>query len=287
MFPIPILPPPADEIVADFAEKICNIQPGFIEGIYLTGSLPLNDFYSNKSDIDFLVFCRELPDEKMAMQLKQIHKTIENKYQKPDLSGSYLTFESILTGEPESKRVLSYHEKKMRFQNFEMAPVSLSELKTNAITVVGAQANTLPIYIRPQKLNEFLYENINTYWKKWIKQYSSFFHRKIILLAFPRFTEWSVLGIARQYYTLQTGKITSKTEAGQYCLQHLPEKYHPIIKEAIEIRKDNRTYPFVKSYAIRPSFKRLMQTIECIHYLVATFNKAYHETCNDAVENKE
>ena len=56
MFPTHTLPPPADKIIARFIDEICSIQPGFIEGIYLTGSLPLNDFYSNKSDIDFLVF---------------------------------------------------------------------------------------------------------------------------------------------------------------------------------------------------------------------------------------
>ena len=277
MFPTRALPPPADKIVEDFAEKICSIQADFVEGIYLTGSLPLNDFYSNKSDIDFLVFCKEIPDEKMALQLRCLHKTIEKQYQRCNLSGSYLTVENIQSDHPEYERVLSWHQKKMRYQNFEMAPVILSELKTNAFTIVGAQANTLPIHISLQKLNEFLYENINTYWTMWIKQHSSFFRRKIILLAFPRLTEWSVLGIARQYYTLQTGNIASKTDAGYYCLQHLPEKFHPIIKDAIEIRKDNRTYPFVKSYAIRPSFKRLIQTIGCINYLIAEFNKAYHE----------
>lgn len=277
MFTADSLPSPVDKIVKQFAEKICSIQPDFVEGIYLTGSLPLNDFYSNKSDIDFLVLCKEFPNEKMALQLKHIHKTIEKQYPKPDLSGCYLTFKNIQTDRPEKEKVLSYHEKKMRYQDFEMAPISLSELKTNAFTIIGPQANSIPINISRQKLNEFLYENINTYWTRWIKRHSSIFHSKIILLAFPRFTEWSVLGIARQYYTLQTGKITSKTDAGHYCQKHLPEKFHPIIKEAIQIRKDTSTYPFVKSYTIRPSYKRMMKTIECINYLIAAFNKVYQE----------
>lgn len=167
------LPGLANKIVAAFVDKIASIKPNFIEGIYLTGSLTLNDFYYNKSDIDFLVFCKELPDEKMALQLKHIHKTIESQYGKPDLSGCYLTWESIQTEHPENIRVLSYHEKSIRYQTFEMAPVSLWELTANAYTVFGVQASRLPINMSRQKLNNFLYENINSYWAKWIQQHSS------------------------------------------------------------------------------------------------------------------
>ena len=271
------LPSPADRILPGFVSKISNIQPNFIDGVYLTGSIPMNDFYSNKSDIDFLVFCKELPNKKIASLLKHIHKEIEKEFHKPDLSGCYLASDSIQTDHPENIKVLSYHESSMCYETFQMAPISLSELKSNAFTVLGMKAETLPVIIKPIVLNNFLYENINSYWRKWIKQHSSFFNRKIILLIFPRFTEWVILGVARQLCTLQTGKIVSKTEAGNYCLAHIPAEFHPIIQEAIKIRKDNRTYPFVKSYAIKPSFKRLSQTIECANYIIALFNKIYHE----------
>lgn len=270
-----ILPMPANEIVSEFVNKIYSIEPNFVYGIYLTGSIPLNDFYFNKSDIDFLVLCRKLPDLKIARQLLYIHKRIEKQYSKPDLSGSYLSFDSIQTDKPENIAILSFHEGAMRYGTFEMAPISLSELKLNAITILGPKAETLPINIKVSYVNNFLLHNINSYWAKWIKQHSSFFNRKILLLFFPRFTEWSILGVARQLCTLQTGKIVSKTEAGFYCLQQLPSHFHPIIKEAIKIRKDNRTYPFVKSYAIKPSFKRLNQTIGCVNYIIKLFNKTY------------
>ena len=241
----------------------------------MTGSLSMNDFYSNKSDIDFLVFCKELPNSEIVSQLKHIHKAIQKRFQKPDLSGCYLTSESIQTNDIENIQVLSYHQSSMRYRNLEMAPVSLWELKINAITLYGKKAETLPIEVKPDVLYKFLYENINSYWTKWLKQHSAFLNRKVILLVFPRLTEWAVLGVARQLYTLKTGKIVSKTEAGNYCIENLPEKFHPIIKEAINIRKDNRTYPFVKSYAVKPSFKRLSKTIECVNFIITTFNKIY------------
>lgn len=272
------LPPPADKIVADFITKISAIEPNFIDGVYLTGSLPLNDFYSNKSDIDFIVLCKTLPDKKAMTQLHHIHKEIAKRYPKPDLSGSYITSVSILTSQPDNINSLSFHEGKMRYRKFNMAPVSLFELKSNAITIFGQQAEILPIEIDSSYLKRFLYNNINSYWVKWINAHSSWFNRKLLLLCFPRFTEWSVLGVARQFFTLQSGKIVSKTQAGIYCLQHLPVEFHPIIKEALEIRKDNRSYPIVKSYGIRPSFKRVTQTIACLSYMITAFNGIYKVT---------
>lgn len=271
------LPTPADKIVADFVDKISSIEPKFVEGIYLTGSLPMNDFYFNKSDIDFLVLCNKLPDLKIAKQLRHIHKTIEKSFSKPNLSGSYLTVDSIHTGKPDNIKTLSYHEGSMRYGTFDMAPIVLSELKANAFTILGQKAETLPVDVKENDLCNFLHNNINSYWTKWINKHSSSFIRKILLLFLPRLTEWSVLGVARQLCTLQTGKIVSKTEAGIYCMQQLPEKFHPILKEAIEIRKDNRTYPIVKSYFIKPSFRRLTQTIDCVNYIIATFNKTYDD----------
>ncbi len=271
------IPDPADKILTVLVHELDRIIPDLIDGIYLTGSIPLNDFHSNKSDIDFLIFLKEFPDKNIASQLKQLHFRIQKQFKKPNLSGCYLTLESLRSYNPLTIEVLSWNEGSMRYEKFKMAPVSLYELKTAACTVFGATANSLPVNIEPRTLNTFLHQNINAYWRKWIVQHSTFLNRKFILLLFPRLTEWAILGVARQLCTLQTGKIVSKTEAGYYCLEQLPERFHPIINEAIKIRKDNRSYPIIKSYAVHPSVSHLSETINCVNYIIDQFNKVYGE----------
>ena len=271
------LPSPANKIVADFVDKVSGIEPMFIDGIYLTGSLPMKDFYANKSDIDFLVLCKYLPDTTIASQLAQIHTTIAKKYFKPTLSGTYLALDSLESNDPEEIKTLNYHEGSMHYEPFDMAPIILSELKTNAYTILGREAETLPIDIQESDLQDFLHRNMNSYWTSWINKHSSVLGRKLLLLFFPRLTEWAVLGVARQLCTLQTGKIVSKTEAGVYCLQQLPEQFHPILNKAIEIRKDKRIYPVMKLSAIKPSLSRYTETITCMKYMVALFNKTYND----------
>ena len=219
-----------------------------------------------------------LPDQKTTDQLIQIHKSIGRRYRKPDLSGDYLATENILHEHPESVKSLSFHEGRMQYGSLELAPVRLYELKHYGITLLGQPASSLPIHVSRADVNSFLQKNINTYWKNWIQRHSSWFNQKFLLYLFPRLTEWSVLGVARQLFTLHTGKIVSKTEAGLYCLNILPEKFHPVINLALSIRQNNRSYPFVQSYAIRPSWRRTDQTIECVNYIINCFNKHYEDS---------
>jgi len=158
-----------------------------------------------------------------------------------------------------------------------MGPVSLLELKTTALTLFGTQAAELPFHISTTEVNQFIFDNLNSYWKSWIKKHSFPGWRYSLLILFPRLTEWVLLGIARQLYTLHTGKITSKTNAGYFVLGHLPEHFHPIIRKAIEIRNDNHHHLLTvkSSYAIQPSISRAHDTITCANYLLEMMNDNY------------
>lgn len=156
-----------------------------------------------------------------------------------------------------------------------MAPIMLTELKNDSITVFGKKGQTLPINIERNSIDTFLYKNINSYWKNWIKKCSSIFERRLSLFLFPRMTEWSVLGVGRQLYTLQTGKITSKTQAGYYCLETFPPKFHSIITQSIKIRKTILGLPDINKYGFNPSRQRVSDTIECVNLMIDHFNTIY------------
>lgn len=269
------IPGPADKVVAEFTDGLHRIVPEQLVGIYLTGSLPLRDYCPNKSDIDFIVLCQALPERSAAAQLRRIHRSIARKYPRALLSGSYLAAGSIRTGNPESILALTWHEGALRRQALPMAQVSLFELKTNAITLFGPNAASLPITLSPDELIAFLHGNINSYWAGWIAQHASPFRRQILLWLLPRLTEWAVLGVARQWCTLHTQKIVSKTAAGQYCLNRVPEKFRPVIMQAIETRQDKRVYPVLGKFAIRPSRTRMQQTVAFVRYMIDRFNREY------------
>lgn len=280
------IPYAADVIIKKLIEGITTIKHDFITGVYLTGSVALNDFYPGKSDIDFLILCKQLPTGETTLQLKRLHRLIERRFKKWQLNGSYITNEALNVHNCQTTKTLSFHEGQLNESAFEMAPVTLFELKTTSITLHGIPANELPVVVEPKDVNDFLSTNINTYWKNWVTRHSSLIQRKLLLLLLPGLTEWVILGVARQLYTLRKAKIVSKTDAGYYCLDLLPPRYHCIVQQAINIRQ-NQSKHFLtlkSSYYVRPSLKRLAQTIDCARYMIQRFNKEYTELGNKADE---
>jgi hypothetical protein len=273
-----IIPPGAFTIINEFVVELYKIDRDLISGIYLTGSMSLADFRTDKSDIDFLVLCNELPNQHFRRQIAKVHSSFEKKFA-TKLNGSYITFEALNIRNSAECKTLSYLDSYLTEIPFDMAAVTLYELKTTAITLSGTQAQKLPLRIELKDVNEFLFKNINTYWKGWIARHSSFTSRGVLLFLIPRLTEWVILGLARQLFTLRTGEITSKTNAGSYCLEHLGVNYHAIIKEAIEIRNNDDKHLLIlkSSYYLKPSVKRYYKTIECANYLLKLFNEEYHK----------
>lgn len=271
-------------IIEELVAEIQKIDPDFIIGFYITGSIPVNDFHCNKSDIDFLILYSKIPGKEFQFQLNKVHKKIQKRLTKPDLSGFYLRFEELSSDNPQSINVLSFHEGRLSYSTFGMAMVTMLELKTIAHTVYGTHASDLPIAVGGKDIDDFLYDNINSYWKSWLRIHAKPGYSFLLLVFIPRLTEWVTLGVARQFFTLQTGKITSKTKAGYYCLNYLPHKYHTNIYEAIRIREDNKKlfYSSIKpSYYILPSVKRAKETLDCANFIIALFNQQYKEKYNE------
>lgn len=271
------IPTAAKDVLQQFLESINGVNPGFIKGMYLTGSIPLNDYRPGKSDIDFIILCNELPGGNDLFEIEELHKRIYRKFKTANLNGHYVTPRSLDVHHLQPSGTLYIQDGRMNVSAFEMAPVTLYELRTTAITVCGIPADQLAISIELEDVNKFLFENMNTYWKNWIATHSSLLKRKLILILFPRLSEWAILGMARQLYTLKTGKITSKTNAGYFCTDMVPAHYQKILQNAIEIRNDNRKYGMhIKpSYYVQPSVKRARETIACANSIIQRFNEEY------------
>lgn len=260
------LPLQVTEILNHYISQISIILPNLIEGVYVTGSIPFGDYYSRKSDIDFITILKLPPDKDIIKKLESIHRSIEKTYFHPNLNGYYLTVEGIKNNQ---LTFPSFFRNKMYLEReFELDKVSLWELKTSSITFYGTEAAELPINVEINEVHKQLHQNINTYWTSWITRHSPYHLNYLLLTLFPRLTEWGNLGVARQLYTLETGEITSKLNAGIYCLDKVKGSFKEIMLTAIETRKINKT-------ELKPSIKRAKKTIECMNFIVHEFNSIY------------
>jgi len=263
------LPNPSNEILRLYTQSIKSKFPGIITGLFITGSIALNDFCPSKSDIDFIAISDEQLSAIHIKALSEIHVSIQRKYPTNKMDGYYLTWNELGKKSEEISNLPSIIDGKMSMKRrFPLDELYWLELEKYSIKIFGAR--NIQSISDSTKVIEVLANNINSYWLIWMKKHQGLLGiQPLLLLFFPRLTEWSVLGVSRQFYTLKTNKITSKTEAGKYCQYNMSLEYDWIINEAIEIRKNRR--PF-----FRPSFKRKRETLNYLKYTIDKFNTEKH-----------
>lgn len=260
------LPGSAGKVLKHFIASLLKICGDSVKGVYLTGSLSMGDFYSRKSDIDLVVICTERLNEEAFRKLESMQRDNHKRYPKPPVSGYYFVSD-------DSKSlpypVASFSSQTMDYSfRWEFDKILLAELSGQGMTLYGPTVEDLNIQVSKKELLEQISINMNSYWKRWIHKHGGITAGFILLMMFPRFTEWGVLGLARQWYTYNTGKITSKLKAGQFCLETFPEEYKDILSEAIQTRKINRT-------TFKLSYTRAKKTLALMKYIIREFNITY------------
>jgi hypothetical protein len=80
-----------------------------------------------------------------------------------------------------------------------------------------------------------------------------------------------VLGVLRQFYTFRERSITSKTGAGLYALDHTPARWHPLIREAINIREG----PYTSAYRFR--FVRALAARAFLQHVIKQCNEKWNQ----------
>jgi hypothetical protein len=221
-------------------EYICSLDkelPGFVTGLYLHGSIALDAFNEDHSDIDFIAFISRQTTDDDFERLTEIHQEIAARYPRWALEGSYLQWDNL--GRLEDTTVPSpvHHDGKLeRAQKFDVNSVTWWVLKNRGITLVGPSPESLDLVVDWDVLVTRMKRNLNTYWASFTKK------PKLIAWLYSDYgVQWVVLGVLRQYYTFVEGDITSKTGSGEYALIHLPSRWHRVIREAIRIRAQEPT----------------------------------------------
>lgn len=226
------IPPQIEPLLTTYLVSLERELPGFVTGLYIHGSIALGAFHEPSSDIDFIaVISRHVTPEDLGI-LKTIHRDIKQTYPRWALEGGYLQPEDMGKAEDSVAPFPYIHDGKFNAAgHFDLNDITWCVLKQHGITLLGPPAQGLPYDVDWDTLIERMGHNLNTYWKSWTKSPS-----KMAILLDDWGIEWAVLGVLRQYYTFREHAITSKTGAGLYALDHVPEEWHKIVREALRIR---------------------------------------------------
>ncbi|WP_339216145.1 aminoglycoside adenylyltransferase domain-containing protein [Ornithinibacillus sp. FSL M8-0202] len=245
------LPPIVETVLNEYISLYKKHLPNTLDGLYIHGSIALDAYVENSSDIDFITITSRRLTKNDAQALSFIHTQLANTYKKPDMDGVYIIREDVGKLDHNSKILYPYfNEGKLAFGDyFNFNPITWWLFNTKAINIVGPEPNTFHNEIHSHQLVSYVLDNMNSYWVNRIQSYEKSI-KEISSLPTDLIddeVEWTVLGLLRQFYTLKEHDIISKLDAGEYGLQHIPKEWHDIIKHAIHIRQHNRLEDFASN----------------------------------------
>ena len=259
-------------VLEEYQELLHDGLPNTLKGLYLHGSIALNAFEENRSDIDSIAITNQRLTEDEAGILSKIHSAMAQKYRTPEMDGVYMTWEDIGKTEHDKQNYYYYNGGHLNYgAYFNFNPVTWTLFAKKGIKILGPEVSNFELETSSKQLQSFVLMNMNTYWSGRIQWLESSFDELLILSSedIQEEIEWMVLGLLRQYYTLMEGDIIAKTAAGEYGLNHLPKEYHKIIREAVNGRIGRKEFLF------NSERERLESTKEFSKYLVGYCNRIF------------
>jgi predicted nucleotidyltransferase len=227
------------EVVNEYINHWKERLPDRLEGFYLHGSIALDAYIPFSSDIDFVAMTTERLSSDEVHVLSEIHSLIESKY-KPKLDGAFLTWEDLGISRADSGELLPYYNEGKIGYGSHFNAVTWWLLEKKGITILGPDIKAKQLNADAGKLTSYVMENMNSYWAGRVKRVEDSIDELVQMpqREIDEEIEWTVLGLLRQYYTVQKEDIISKTDAGEYGISNLPGEYHKIISEALHIRNN-------------------------------------------------
>ncbi|CAM3262480.1 aminoglycoside adenylyltransferase domain-containing protein [Stackebrandtia soli] len=229
------LPPLVTEITQHLRSEVVTALGRPPSALYLYGSVALDDFRPGTSDIDFVTILDEAPSAAETEALASAHRRLAGRFPETHVDGIYSTAAELANGPYETG--VHAHEGVVGVGTFERLWVTWHGLVQGGVTIAGPPLRSVTVGTNLAALSAWVRGNLDGYWREGCRAASVPGSPERDQALKPELTAWTVLGVTRLHYTLTTGHITSKTGAGQYALKVFDERWHPIVEEALAIRR--------------------------------------------------
>ena len=234
-----------DAIVADYLAAVDAAVPHLVEGLYLVGSVALDDFRPPASDIDFLAVTAQPLRPAHLDRLADVHTGVATRNRRPFFDGAYVTWRELAEDPARAAPGGAVvHEGRLRVSgNGRTDPVAWHTLAGHGVAVRGPDRTAVPVWTDRAALAAWTRRNLDGYWRPWLRRSSRLLSRPGLACVADWGPAWGVLGVSRLHYTLATGGITSKYGAGCYARDTFDPRWRRIVDECLRIRRGDAGPP--------------------------------------------
>jgi len=226
------------EAVRTYLDIVDSVAPGLVEGLYIVGSVALDDWVDGASDVDVVVVTAEPCTDDDIGSLRTVHAVLAEQLPRPFIDGPYLAWGDLVvepaTGlhRPWTLNGQLHHDGDC----FEINPITWYTLATRGVLARGPAIGRLGIPTDVEARVRFVTDNIQWYWASVADDVAHACEQDPQSRFDAASFVWCALGALRQHYTAFTGDVTSKRGAGEYGLQVAPGEHHDALHAALAFR---------------------------------------------------
>ncbi|HEU5362972.1 MAG TPA: aminoglycoside adenylyltransferase domain-containing protein [Gaiellaceae bacterium] len=224
--------PDLNGVLAELVAGVQRALPRNLRGVYLLGSFALGDA-DEHSDVDFLVATERELSAGEQEELQSLHGRL---FELPvawarHLEGSYAPADALRRVDPDRRPFffLDNGARELVWHAHCNTALTRWTLREHGVALAGAPAATVVEPVDPDELRTEARRKLQET-ADWARD------------ARGGLTRWEqpymVLSCCRMRYTLAHGRLASKRAAATWALHALDERWHPLIRAALEDRAD-------------------------------------------------
>lgn len=209
--------------------------PDLVTGFHLVGSAALGDFRPHASDLDFVAVLSTNPDEAALTAMERLHRQLDSGGQNLTLDGVYVLDHELVSDPSGTAGPCVIDGRFSRSGCHERDPVAWAVLKEFGIAFRGDSVGSGP---------RFGSRTLETWALARLVECGSppagrwpWTRRRPRLGLTTLDVSHRVLSACRDHYAVATGSPTSKEHAGLYGLITFPDRWRPLIDEALHARR--------------------------------------------------
>lgn len=239
------------QVVDAYLDAVDAEVPGLVEGLYLTGSVALEDFRVGASDIDFVAVTRGQPSGVEVAALRRTHGRLTAAHRRPLFDGTYVTWRDLARDPSLAPPGPHAHDGRFQWRRGACDPPTWHMLAHHGVAVRGPQRDQVEVWTDPVALRDWARQNLDDYWRRWWRRSCRLWSKPGLACMIAWGPVWGVLGISRLHYTLTTDAIVSKDGAGQYARRTFGDRWWRIVDECLRIRRGGHERPLYRNPFIR------------------------------------
>lgn len=209
-------------------KRIVDILKDLNPSIYLYGSVALDDFKLGWSDIDIICLTDEKISDSKGKMILTLRQELATEYETnqyfSSFEGSFQSLKGFLSNEQDTVVYWGTSGERI-IDNYTLDPFSKIELIDNGILLYGSDIRENFNYPSKEEVVSAILHHYKT-----IRNYA-------VTTDGSLYSAGWLLDIARCLYTLKTGKIISKTKAGEWALENNLVPEAEIMKKVLDIRR--------------------------------------------------